>query len=128
MEKIEIKTETLYIVNFRNKWYNFSKIATQYTIDFNKKWNNLEATVLEKIELPDYSNLELTLDNRTVSRCNVCEYYTLKSDRELTEYDFIHLRALNLFLNGQETGKVFSRSKENDKFVYKLKSERDSSD
>jgi hypothetical protein len=128
LNTIKIEIKDLFLARFKNKWNDFNKVVTQESIDFQKKWNNYDVEIISKLDLPDYSGIELTRDSRSTSHCNIQEWYTLTSSRELNDDDFTNFRALNLFLHGQETGRILKAFKENDKFIYKLKSECDSSD
>ena len=62
------------------------------------------------------------------SSCYAKCHYEVKSPEELNDYHFQVLRAQGCFMNGQECGKVISKSQDADGYTYVVRSICDSSD
>ena len=128
MKKIEIENQTLFEVNLKNKWRDLTLYVNVESLKFySKYWNDHVITVKKTVDT-NFNGIELFSTDFSKRNCYRQETYKLISDKELNDDDFNQLRALDVFMGGQETGKLVSSDKENDKFVYKLRSVCDSSD
>ena len=136
---IEIVNDTVFNVTLEgNKKHNndrkFSKWVNKDSLAFYAKyWRDFTVTVNEATDT-NFKDEELYLTDTTNRRCYKSCSYKLYTYKEFSDDDFDKLRALNLFLKGQEEGVVkahdiqHSISENKLRHVYILGSVCDSSD
>jgi hypothetical protein len=72
--------------------------------------------------------LKIELIKEVKKNCYFEKYYKLTTDFELTENQLEHLRQAGFLSHGQIFGKVIKEYKEDQDFIYELKTIRDSGD
>jgi hypothetical protein len=127
MEKVNIQSKPLFLINVTDKWSSRTFIATQKTIDYHASHKTSKVTIIEN--LGEYvPNCEVFIESVTERRCFCSVTYKVIAEKALNDTDFEVLRALGCFLLGQISGELLKSSEENGKFNYTLLSERDSGD
>lgn len=107
-------------------------LMTKDTVDFYEKYYKNSVKIIESVNLgklwPNNCTVEVT---ESYSRnCYSRQYYQIKSDNPLTEYDIDILRAQGCFMSGQVCGAVDINKPEiiNNKYCYFANSICDSGD
>lgn len=127
MERIDVQSKPLFLINVTDKWSNNTFIATQSTIDYHTGHKTSKVTIIEN--LGEYvPKCEVFIESVTERRCFASVTYKVIAEKALNDTDFEVLRALRCFLLGQISGKLLKSSEEGGKFIYTLLSERDSGD
>ena len=128
MAEIKINRQPLFLVNYKDKWEDTTRILTQERIDVQRKYWKGVTTVVEDLGTPEV-DCSLSLVGINTGRCYVEHWYDLVSPKELSDRDFEILRAWGCFLYGQVTGEVRKKSKSEDgQWHYSIQSECDSGD
>lgn len=133
MEKIEIKNQQLFNITVKGKWRNLDLHVTADTLAYYAKYyttgSNPDVITVKSVSDTDFSeDIELYATDFSKSNCYRQETYELRSKKALSETDFDQLRALKVFMGGQECGKVAAYRLEGGVHIYKLRSVCDSSD
>jgi len=127
-ELVEIKSQELFLINYKSKWSEYQEIVAQSTLDYYKQWHKeAEVKILESLGnlVPE---VEVYKTNYQTSRCYVRIDYEVHSKSELNEKDLEVLRALKTFMSGQRTGHLNRTENVNGTYIYHLTSECDSGD
>lgn len=132
MKKIEIIPEKLFRITLVNeKWSRKDELlVNQSSLDFYKKWwNDYKLTILEEVEPISFEGVTLETEGPIrAGRCYTTQAYKLTSPKPLDDFSLDVLRAYRLFMGGQREGYLISKEEIEGNYIYRLKSECDSSD
>jgi len=132
VEKIEIIPEKLFRIKLVNDKWNkqYDMLVNQDSIDFYTKWwKDYTLTIEEELEPVSFEGVTLETDGPVkAGRCYHVQTYKLTSPKPLDDFSLDVLRAYGLFMGGQREGALIRSEEVDGKYIYHLKSERDSSD
>lgn len=133
MKKIEIVPQNLFRISLKHKsrdGYDYNFLVNQKRLDYYKDWwKDYELTIEEELAPVSFDSVTLETNGPVkAGRCYTVQTYVLTSPKPLDDFSLDVLRAYGLFMGGQREGALIGKEELEGNYIYKLKSECDSSD